>query len=49
MSHITKVKTKLVDLEMLHLALKDIDCQFEEGDETYFCWDEKACCAGCRF
>ncbi|MBX9572281.1 MAG: DUF1257 domain-containing protein [Candidatus Obscuribacterales bacterium] len=33
MSHITKVKTKLVDLEMLHLALKDIDCQFEEGDD----------------
>ena len=33
MSHITRVKTKLVDLEMLRLALKDIACVFEEGDD----------------
>lgn len=33
MSHITKVKTKFVDLDMFRLALKDIECQFEEGED----------------
>ena len=31
MSHLTRVKTKLVDLDMLKLALADLDCQYEEG------------------
>lgn len=33
MSHITRVKTKIVDLEMLRQALKDVKCEFEEGDD----------------
>lgn len=32
MSHITRVKTKLVDLEKLKIALEECQCTYEEAD-----------------
>lgn len=32
MSHITRIKTQLVELELVKLALLEIECEIEEGE-----------------